>query len=530
MFPLIGYPLPLPPGLEFLSEPLPAFLINLLAWFFIALIVNFILLRILKIISRQFPGEVEDILLGIISRPIIFLILIFGINTSLEILSLMDITKEWINIISMTLVVIIITHVLGRFIKDIVVFYGSKWAARTETRVDDVLIPVLNLFGPLVLALTAALIILPLWGINVNSVLLGAGVLGLVLGLALQETLGNIFSGLSLLIEAPFRKGDLVLLNDGRTCEVLNLGMRSTVMFSLNEQATIYIPNKSLASTMLVNLTKPTPEQRERIELPVKSGVNLALVETLLKDIANGHPAVLSSNIDNKLEAIKSQVDYIRQSASGLPEQSPPALSLLEEAKRNEQNLVKLQAEGQLNHLILEFKEALRGLIRGITIRETKGLNEAERQELFCNFISPAEARLEDVLKQAKTWLDIQDAWLNSNDFWNQRKLWEVRNEQLKLHWERLKKIIYNRDDRHEMRLDDFTKQMLEWLEKEYKLPPGYWKNPEVNYIAIDGSVTHLQLSYYVDNIRLEHDTRSQRVKAELSRIIRERLTAIQAL
>ena len=112
------------------------------------------------------------------------------------------------------------------------------------------------------LGLIAALTILPLWGVNITSVLLGAGVLGLVLGLALQETLGNIFSGLSLLMEAPFRKGDLVLLSDGRISEILHLGMRSTMMFSLEEQATIYVPNKLLASSVLINMTKPTPEQR----------------------------------------------------------------------------------------------------------------------------------------------------------------------------------------------------------------------------------------------------------------------------
>ena len=98
-----------------------------------------------------------------------------------------------------------ITHIFGRVIKDILVHYGEKWALRTESRVDDVLVPVLNLFGPVILVTAAALIIFPLWGINVTSVLVGAGVIGLVLGLALQDTLNNIFSGLSLLVESPLK-------------------------------------------------------------------------------------------------------------------------------------------------------------------------------------------------------------------------------------------------------------------------------------------------------------------------------------
>ena len=197
MINLLGFSLTLPAGLEFLGQPVPAFIINLLIWLLVALLVNGVLLRVLKALTRRLPGEVEDILLGILSRPIVILIVLYGIGYSLRLLPLLPVFFDWVNTITVTVVVLLVTHILGRFTRDIVVYYGSKWAARTETRVDDVIIPILNLFGPLVLALTASLIILPLWGINITSVLLGAGVLGLVLGLALQETLGNIFSGLA---------------------------------------------------------------------------------------------------------------------------------------------------------------------------------------------------------------------------------------------------------------------------------------------------------------------------------------------
>lgn len=529
MINILGWTLQLPAGLEFLAQPVIEFIINVTAWLLVAVVVNFVFLRLLKFVTRRLPGEVEDIILSILSRPIIILILLYGANLSLRQLQLVPQAYDWIDIISITILVMVVTHVLGRLIKDILIHYGSKWAARTETRVDDVLIPVLNLFGPLVLALTAALIILPMWGININSVLLGAGVLGLVLGLALQETLGNIFSGLSLLIEAPFKKGDLVLLNDGRTCEVLHLGMRSTVVFSLDEQATIFIPNKMLASTILVNLTKPTSEQRFSIEIPVSTTTNLAAVQHMLIEVANGHPAVLSSNMDAKLVRVKAQVESIRLMAQKLEGDAAVSQSLLLEAEKNEKNLIKLEAEGNLNNAILEFKEALRELIRGITAREVKGLSEGERQEIYCNFISPAENGMSVVIHLTRTWVEIQDAWLNSNDFWSQRKMWDNRMEQLQLKWERLKKIIYSKDDRNEMRLDDFTINLLEWIEKEYKLPPGYWKNPMATIKRMEKEIVVLQLSYYVDNIRLEHDTRARRVQTEISRMILEKMKAIES-
>jgi hypothetical protein len=61
-------------------------------------------------------------------------------------------------------------------------------------------------------------------------------------------------------------------------------------------------------------------------------------------------------------------------------------------------------------------------------------------------------------------------------------------------------------------------------VEKEYKIPPEYWKDPIVIVKELEESSTHLQISYYVDNIRLEHDGRPRRVRNEISRMVQEKL------
>ncbi len=517
MLNILGFSIPLPPGLEFLAQPVPVFLINTAAWIILIILVNFILLRILKFITRRIPGDLEDIVLAIITRPVMIFIGLYGLTFSLHQLPLLPEVFAVTDRITQSIVVLLVTHLLGRFLRDVIVYYGERWAARTETRLDDVLIPVLNLFGPLLLVTIAALVLLPMWGIDVTSALLGAGVVGLVLGLALQEPLGNIFSGLSLLIESPFKKGDLIQLPDGRISEVIHLGMRSTMLFSLDEQATIYLPNKELASSMLVNLTKPTAEQRYMIDVHITRPVELAKLQNMIFRIANGHPAVLSSDMVTKLDDIREQIAHIRSHAEKAPEADAARQALLAEAEKNERTLE-----------VWSLKDALRNLIRGIDAREGQGLSQAERQELYCNFVSPVDNAVEAAASLAKNWSEARDAWVNDVDFWSQRKLWERRNEQLELQWERLKKTLYETDDRRETRLDDHTKQMLEWLEREYKVPPGYWKNPNVAVKSLegtfDGNMIQLQLSYYVDNIRLEHDSRPQRVRTELNRLIHEKL------
>ena len=226
----------------------------------------------------------------------LILIILLGAVQTLKLISLDPASQRIVNLLTITIVVLIITHILGRVIKDILVYYGEKWARKTENRVDDILVPVFNLFGPVVLVLAASLIILPLWGLNVTSVLVGAGVIGLVLGLALQDTLSNIFSGLSLLVEAPFRTGDLITLPDGRICEVQRVGIRSTQLYSVSEHSTVYVPNTVFSTTTLTNITKPTVDQKYSFDVIAPKNGNLAKFKEELLIIALAHP-----------------VDYIKQ-------------------------------------------------------------------------------------------------------------------------------------------------------------------------------------------------------------------------
>jgi MscS family membrane protein len=523
MFTLLGFEITLPEFLIFLQEPVLSFIVNLAAWILVALLINLVVMRFLLFVTRQLPGDLEDIILGILRRPVFLLILLYGVNKSLQLLPLVDEAYFWIERVSLTLLVIILAHVIGHLIKDVLVYYGGHWAARTESQVDDVLVPVFSLFGPVLVTLIAALIILPLWGVDVSSVLVGAGILGLVLGLALQETLGNIFSGLSLIMEAPFRRGDLILLPNGRICEVQKLGLRSTTLFSLDEQATIFMPNKTLAAESLINLTKPTSEQKYHLEFHTDIKHDLVKIEEILIAIANGHPAVLSSNMKEKLTFVVKQVEYLHTHAKSADPAFTEKQSLLKEADLNDQSLGRLALEGNLNEQVGITKESLRKLIRGIQEREVKGLSDFERQELICNFISPCEAEIDRTAQMAREWVEKKDGWLNHSDYWHQRKIWQARNEQLSLHWQILKKNIQSPNDRLATRLDDMASKMIDWIDSEYKIVPGFWKDPMVEIREVEqGSVT-IFLHYYVDNIRLENDGRPRRVRTELNRIVRDR-------
>ncbi len=71
MLKILGFLIDLPSELAFLANPVPSFIINMAAWIVIAIFINLIFVRILKLITRRIPGDLEDILLGILNQPII---------------------------------------------------------------------------------------------------------------------------------------------------------------------------------------------------------------------------------------------------------------------------------------------------------------------------------------------------------------------------------------------------------------------------------------------------------------------------
>ena len=91
--------------------------------------------------------------------------------------------------------------------------------------------------------------------VNVYSLVASVGVLGVVIGFAVQQTLGDIFSGLALQLQRPFDHGDWVRSGQflGR---VQSVGVRSTTMITRNNER-LEIPNSAIAKEALTNYGTP---------------------------------------------------------------------------------------------------------------------------------------------------------------------------------------------------------------------------------------------------------------------------------
>jgi small-conductance mechanosensitive channel len=143
-----------------------------------------------------------------------------------------------------------------------------------------------------VLLVLGLMIALQTSGIEVGSLTVILGALGVGVGFGLQTIVNNAVSGLILLIERPLQVGDWIEIS-GAGGRVARIGARSTTIVGSDNISTI-IPNSELVTGRVVNWSHGDPTVRFRIPVGVAYGSDLDIVRGALLEVAVAHPGVLA--------------------------------------------------------------------------------------------------------------------------------------------------------------------------------------------------------------------------------------------
>lgn len=114
---------------------------------------------------------------------------------------------------------------------------------------------------------------------SLNDLLIAPGILVVVVGFAMQDSVGNIISGLTLQVGKPFHAGDWLLL-DNRYAEVIEINWRATRLRTMDD-ILIEIPHRLMAAQSITNLNKPARLHAMRISV----GIDYSAPPTRVKDV-----------------------------------------------------------------------------------------------------------------------------------------------------------------------------------------------------------------------------------------------------
>jgi len=432
------------------------------------------------------------------------------------------------------LIAIAITYGISQFATQVLLYYLKQYAAKTEAQWDDVLLPILETILPIAIYGIGGLVTFQSLGIDLSGLWVAIGGITFVLGFALKDILANFFSGVVLLIDTPFRFGDVVVLEDGTRAVIKKVGLRVTNLYVIDQHSELYLPNGLFQSQEIINLTRPTTDYYYTVTVPVKFDAEPTQVLQIIESVALAHPDTLG-NIDKKLQLLDEFYGK-----SGLDNRSQ---------RKREMGRLRLLAERDVNTQLAKIESAFDQLCNEIAAKESGGLDSEETAKIRTAFMEICRMmglhvvqerqgmvkrdRLDEVELQGdnKTLITLirewYTAWLKDPDLAREdikvlSKEWEQKIELLKSKTTKVYRRISDPDS-DDTRIDDAVEGLFQWMEESFKSTRNEWQKPRIwmSSSRLDnqagGINRNFTVKFYVDDITLEHFQRGFRVESEVN-------------
>lgn len=276
---------------------------NTVRQYLIAILIVFLFILLAKLIHyfveyflagffKKTKNRLDNKILELVYLPLVFFIVILGFYIGLSYLSFPENVNHYVLNTLKALFILDAIYFIFKFLDIVTVIFLRPIVKRTKSKLDDQIVPLLERFIKLIIAVLAIFVALENLGVDMKSLLTGLGIGGIAMALAAKDTLANIFGSISVVTDQPFYIGDIIRFKDYEGV-VTDLGIRSTRIRTF-DTTEITIPNSEFSASTIENISK---------RKAVKKTMSFLL-----------HP----SNNHKKIEKAKKIIEGILKKESGI--------------------------------------------------------------------------------------------------------------------------------------------------------------------------------------------------------------------
>jgi len=263
-------------------------LVTIVAISFVAAkVTQLVVCYLLALVAERTTTDLDDKLIELAQHPIFITIFFGGLVVAIRGLGLpLAFTEITIQVLQTVAVLVWIQAALpcARLLLEGL----SRMKDRFEF-IEDRTIPLFDIITKLLIIGGGSYAFLTVWNIDPMPWIASAGVLGIGVSLASKDTLANLFAGVSILVDKPYKLGDFIILDSGERGMVTHVGVRSTRL-ETRDDVEITLPNAAIANAKIINETGGKWErERIRIKVGVAYGSDVDQVCEILKKIAIDH-------------------------------------------------------------------------------------------------------------------------------------------------------------------------------------------------------------------------------------------------
>jgi len=253
-----------------------------------------IFVKVIFPLAARTKSRYDDLFLQGLQKPAEFLLVVAGLFLGVQILQLpvepIDVRRFAHAMLKMA-----VTFDVAWFAFNMVSLleaYLGQWVSRTESTLDDHLLPFVRKSLRVFIIFIAALMAIQNLGYSISGLLASLGIGGLAVALAAKDTLSNVFGSIMIILDRPFHIGDWVKAGEIEGI-VEEVGFRSTKIRTF-AKTLISIPNSTLTNMAIDNFSR-MPKRRIKLNVgvtyettPEKMREAIGRIRTMLAE----HPAI----------------------------------------------------------------------------------------------------------------------------------------------------------------------------------------------------------------------------------------------
>jgi small-conductance mechanosensitive channel len=248
-------------------------------WVTAGFVAKHLAFRRLRRLARKTKTKIDDVLVHTLNLPLNLLIVFAGLFITEKLLPLKGTGATYLAYAMKIVLILVVIFLFDQLVKGLVVEYGRKSALKhlTQGAIQGVFRGLIFVIG--------GIILLDSLGVNISPLVASLGITSLAVALALQPTLSNLFSGLSISLDRSIQVGDLIELENEERGYIENIGWRASRIRLISDNL-IVIPNSKLVDSVLKNYEAPESKTRIYLRCGVHYESDLAEVEKITLELA----------------------------------------------------------------------------------------------------------------------------------------------------------------------------------------------------------------------------------------------------
>lgn len=265
-------------------------LIYIFLAFYVSKLLDYLTRVWLKKWAARTKTKFDDLVLELLNGPVKVVAFMIFLRIGLDVFAWPEMVQKILAKGFTVIVAVSLTYMVLKFIDLLMGYWRQRAEAHEDQAFNKQLFPIIRKSLKVFVIVVAAMVTLDNLGVNITAAIASLSIGGLAVGLAAQDTLANLFGGIAIFLDKPFKIGDRIQI-DAVDGAVETIGLRSTRVRNLNGHL-VTIPNKTMGNATITNIAA-----RERIKTEMNLGLTydtpaekVRLALKIIKEIFGGHP------------------------------------------------------------------------------------------------------------------------------------------------------------------------------------------------------------------------------------------------